>query len=393
MNTNVQVKTHTNKSASFRNVENLRESEQFKNADIEVLLKTPDYKFEDDVIEIPKASKKSEKERQTELRKINNKINTYSKRLEVFRIQNNHKKVDSLTKQIEDLKMQKEDLKAIKTIPETRGKKREKNYVEFIFALTKSNKYIDNIDMQNVLKRAFERMKKTKVIKQLTGITGAMHLDQHSLHIHYIAKLPAGQTWDNIVNAGFKNNPEKTKKENAKEKKKISKKTYKNIQDTFQKFVKEEILKSNLSEKAKMVHFFHDKGKKYLPLSKYKKLNPIKNEIVSLKEQINSLEIKNDTLASKDIDFNEKINPRANMNDLSSTKQINKNEKNNFLKKLDSIDKKNSLSERFKDVENQQELKAPEKRSLFNKLEEVDKNLEVVEGVEPTKKRSVRKNR
>ena len=277
MNTSVQIKTHTNKSASFRNVENLRESESFKNPNIEVLLKTPDYKFQDDVLEIPKADKKSEKERQSELRKINNKINTYSKRLEVFRIQNNTKKVSSLSKQIEDLKMQKEDLKAIKTAPETRGKKREKNYLEFIFALTKSNQYINNVDMQNVLKRAFERMKKTKVIKQLEGITGAMHLDQHSLHIHYLAKLPAGQTWDNIVNEGFKPNPKKTKKENAKEKKKISSKTYKNIQNTFQKFVKEEIVKANFKNVSSLVSFSHRKGVKYLPLSKYKKLNPLQS--------------------------------------------------------------------------------------------------------------------
>ena len=77
MNTSVQIKTHTNHSASIRNVENLRESEQFKNPKIEVLLKTPDYKFEDDVIDIPKADVKSEKTRQEELRKTNNKINTY----------------------------------------------------------------------------------------------------------------------------------------------------------------------------------------------------------------------------------------------------------------------------------------------------------------------------
>lgn len=382
MNTSVQVKTHTNKSASFRNVENLRESEQFKDADIEVLLKTPDYKFEDDVVPVARADKKSEKERQAELRKVNNKINTYSKRLEVFRIQNNHKKVDSLTKQIEDLKKEKEDLKAIKSIPETRGKKREKNYVEFIFALTKSNQYIHNVDMQNVLKRAFERMKKTKVIKQLTGITGAMHLDQESLHIHYITKLPAGQTWDNIVNAGFKNNPEKTKKENAKEKKKISKKTYKNIQDTFQKFVKEEILKSEIKEKAQLVHFFHDKGKKYLPLTKYKKLNPLKNEIVVNKEQINALEGQNDTLASKDIVFDEKINPRANMSDLDidfdieDTEDIEKDEK---LEKM---------------INQMQEKTTSAKSNLLNKFQEIDKQVEQVEQVdEPTKKRSVRKNR
>ncbi len=281
MNTSVQIKTHTNHSASIRNVENLRESEQFKNPNIEVLLKTPDYKFEDDVTPpVARADVKSEKARQDELRKVNNKINTYTKRLEVFKEQNNHKKIESLTKQIADLQIQKEQLKEQKTAPETRGKKREKNYVEFIFALTKSNQYIDNIDMQNVLKRAFERMKKTKIIKQLEGITGAMHLDQHSLHIHYLAKLPVGKTWDSFVTEGFEYNPEKTKKQNAKQKKKISSKAYKNIQDTFQKFVKEEILKSNLENKHRLIHFSHLKGEKYLPLKKYKALNPLKDEKV-----------------------------------------------------------------------------------------------------------------
>ncbi len=357
MNTNVQVKTHTNKSASFRSVENLRESEQFKNPNIEILLKTPDYKFQDDVLEIPKVDKKSEKERQKELQKINNKINTYSKRLEVFRIQNNHKKVSSLTSQIEDLKVQKENLKEQKSIPETRGKKREKNYIEFIFALTKSNQYIDNIDMQNVLKRAFERMKKTKIIKQLEGITGAMHLDQHSLHIHYIAKLPAGKSWDSFVTEGFKYNPEKTIKENAKLKKKISKKAYKNIQDTFQKFVKEEILKSEIKEKTKLVHFFHEKGRKYLPLSKYKKLNPIKNEIIDNKEPLEALKAPKDDL---DIDFDEE-----------------------HIEKDDNLEK----------MINQMEKNTNSKTKLFAKFDEIDKKATSNQAEEPAKNRSLKKNR
>ena len=108
MNTSVQIKTHTNHSASIRNVENLRESEQFKNPHIEILKHTPDYKFEDDVVQVPRADAKSEKQRQNELRKVNNKINTYSKRLEVFKAQNNTKKVESLTSTIEDLKQQKQ---------------------------------------------------------------------------------------------------------------------------------------------------------------------------------------------------------------------------------------------------------------------------------------------
>lgn len=380
MNTSVQIKTHTNKSASYRNVENLRESEQFKNPNIEILLKTPDYKFQDDVIEIPKADKKSEKQRQEELRKINNKINTYSKRLEVFKSQNNSKKVSSLTKQIEDLKKEKEDLKQSKSVPETRGKKREKNYVEFIFALTKSNKYIDNIDMQNVLKRAFERMKKTKVIKQLEGVTGALHLDQNSLHIHYIAKLPAGKSWDSIVNQGFKNNPEKDIKENAKEKKKISAKTYKDIQDTFQKFVKEEILKSEIKEKTKLVHFFHVKGRKYLPLSKYKKLNPLKNEIVENKEPLEALKAPKDDLISKDIDLSEKINPRANMSDLD-------------MEDIDFDMKDIQKDEKLEKMINQMEKNTTSKSKLFDKFDEVDKKLNEDEPQEPTKNRSLKKNR
>jgi hypothetical protein len=381
MNTSVQVKTHNNKSASFRNVENLRESEQFKNPNIEVLLRTENYKFQDDVLSIPKIDKKSEKERQKELQKVNNKINTYQKRLEVFKSQNNHKKVESLSKQIEDLKMQKEDLKAVKSIPETRGKKREKNYIEFIFALTKTNKYIDNIDMQNVLKRAFERMKKTKIIKQLEGITGAMHLDQHSLHIHYIAKLPPNKTWDSFVTEGFKYNPEKTIKENAKLKKKISAKTYKNIQDTFQKFAKEEILKSNLSEKAKLVHFFHEKGKKYLPLTKYKKLNPIKNEIIENKEPLEALKAPKDDLISKDIDLSEKINPRANIDDLDM-EDIDFN--------MEDIIQKD---EKLEKIINQMEKNTSAKTKLFDKFAEVDKKLNEDEPEQPTKNRSGRKNR
>ena len=382
MNTSVQIKTHTNKSASYRNVENLRESEQFKNPHIEVLLKTPNYKFEDDVIPpVAKADKKSEKERQSELRKVNNKINTYSKRLEVFKSQNNTKKVSSLTSQIEDLKVQKEQLKEQKTAPETRGKKREKNYVEFIFALTKSNKYIDNIDMQNVLKRAFERMKKTKIIKQLEGITGAMHLDQHSLHIHYIAKLPAGKTWDSFVTEGFKNNPEKTKKENAKEKKKISAKAYKNIQNTFQKFAKEEILKSDLSEKTKLVHFFHHKGKKYLPLTKYKKLNPIKNEIIDNKEPLEALKPPKDDLGVKDIVLEDKINPRANIDDLDM-EDIDFNME-------DIIEK----DERLEKMINQVEKNTTSKNKLLDKLNEIDKKMNEDEPEQPTKKRSSKKNR
>lgn len=372
MNTSVQIKTHSNHSASIRNVENLRESEQFKNPHIEVLLKTENYKFEDDVTPpVARADVKSEKARQDELRKINNKINTYSKRLEVFRIQNNHKKVESLSKQIEDLKMQKEDLKAIKSIPETRGKKREKNYVEFIFALTKSNQYIHNVDMQSVLKNAFARMKKTKIIKQLEGITGAMHLDQYSLHIHYIAKLPPNKTWDSFVIEGFKYNPEKTIKENAKLKKKISKKAYKNIQDTFQKFVKEEILKSNLENKSSLIHFSHLKGKKYLPLKKYKALNPLENEKVEeiIEEDLKELveapresflqrleEIKNNALQKEEVKLKEEVEESTIKQQKEYLNIVSDLQSEAKREILDTKESDSSNLEKIKEVETKEEI-------------------------------------
>ena len=75
------------------------------------------------------------------------------------------------------------------------------------------------------------------------------------------------------------------------QKKKISSKTYKNIQNTFQKFVKEEIWKSNLQNKSSLTSFTHSKGRKYLPLTKYKALNPLQNEKVEeiIKEDVKEL--------------------------------------------------------------------------------------------------------
>ena len=258
--------------------------------------------------------------------------------------------------------------------------------MEFIFALTKSNQYIHNVDMQNVLKRAFERMQKTKIIKQLTGITGALHLDQHSLHIHYIAKLPAGKSWDSIVNQGFKNNPLKTDKENAKEKKKISAKTYKNIQNTFQKFIKEEILKSDLSEKTKLVHFFHEKGRKYLPLSKYKKLNPLKNEIIDNKEPLEALKAPKDDLGIKDIDLRDKIISGANIEDFDIDDDVIDDDFD-FNSLMIKSEETNEKSKNI-DIFNIKDKKEDEKED-----NEIIKKSELDEPQEPTKKRSGRKNR
>lgn len=265
MNTAIQVKTHNNKSASKKNVHILRESDDYKNVDIEILKSTPDYKFQDIVSPVPRVDVKSEKQRQKELRNINNKINTYSKRLIVFHEQNNTKKIESLTKQIEELNLQKEHLKEIKSTPESRGKKKTQNYVEFELSITKSNEWLQNGEMQNALKRAVARLQKTKIFKKLTVVTEVLHKDQHSLHIHLLTKLPDGKTWDSVLkeqvssNKGFKNGRD----------------IYKNISNTFQKLVKEEILLSKIPNAHSLIKFSHSKGIKYLSLREYKRLNPL----------------------------------------------------------------------------------------------------------------------
>lgn len=265
MNTAVQVKTHNNKSASKKNIHILREADDYKNIDIEILKKSNDYKFKDIVSPVPRADVKSEKERQSELRNINNKINTYSKRLEVFRAQNNTKKIESLSKQIEELNLQKEHLKEIKSAPESRGKKKTQNYVEFELSITKSNEWLHNAEMQNALKRATARLQKTKVFKELEVVTEVLHKDQYSLHVHLLTKLPDGKTWDSILkeqvssNKSFKNGRD----------------IYKNISNTFQKLVKEEILNSKIENKHSLIKFSHSKGKRYFSLKEYKRLNPL----------------------------------------------------------------------------------------------------------------------
>ena len=113
-------------------------------------------------------------------------------------------------------------------------------------------------------------------------------------------------------------------------------------------------------------------------MSKYKKLNPIKNKI---KEQINDLEIKNDTLASKDIVFDEKINSKPNIDDLNIDFDIEDTED---LEKDDNLE--NLINQTQKNTTNA-------KSKLLDKFDEIDKKTEVVEPQTPTKKRSVRKNR
>ena len=139
-------------------------------------------------------------------------------------------------------------------------------------------------------------------------------------------------------------------------------------------------LKSELEALKYQLDLKEKRSQSYFGLNK-----ELKEEISSLKEQINALEGQNDTLANKVIDLEDKIDLKANMDDLT-TKQIKKEDylsqivnqydslgtgkeesesshtKKTNLERIKEIQKKNSLLDKFKEVDKQQEqeLQAPE---------------------------------
>jgi len=151
-------------------------------------------------------------------------------------------------------------------------------------------------------------------------------------------------------------------------------------------------LKSELEALKYQLDLKEKRSQSYFGLNK-----ELKEEIVALKEQINTLEEQKEDLEEKVIDLEEKIDLKANMDDLSSTKQIKKEDylkeivnqydstrtgkeesealttkKTNLelnLERIKEKQKKESLLDKFKEVDNkqqEQELQAPEvkKRSF-----------------------------
>ena len=257
MNTSVQIKTHSNSSAKNKNTHILRNSEAYKNPDISILQKN-DIAFKKEKEILQKEILKQEENRKYELKKINSSINTYKKRLELA---TDEKQKEKLEKKLNEYFEKREDLKQNKSseVKETRGRKKEKHFVELEFSLTRSNSYKNKEEIQQALISSQNKtIKHFKMFDDMQVVTNVMHKDQHSLHTHMLFKLPKNKTFDTLLKSEIVERGLET-----------GRNVYKAIQDFFNRTVREKLKEYNLEIRT------HETGKSYSGLRKYKENNPL----------------------------------------------------------------------------------------------------------------------
>lgn len=257
MNTSVQIKTHSTTSAKNKNTHILRNSEAYKNPDILVIQKN-DIAFKKEKEILQKEILKQEENRKYELKKINSSINTYKKRLELA---TDEKQKEKLEKKLNEYLEKREDLKQNKSseVKETRGRKKEKHFVELEFSLTRSNSYKNKEEIQQALISSQNKtIKHFKMFDDMQVVTNVMHKDQYSLHTHMLFKLPKNKTFDTLLKSEILERGLKT-----------GKNVYKAIQDFFNGTVREKLKEYNLEIGT------HETGKSYSGLRKYKENNPL----------------------------------------------------------------------------------------------------------------------
>ena len=257
MNTSVQIKTHSTTSAKNKNTHILRNSEAYKNPNILVIQKN-DIAFKKEKEILQKEILKQEENRKYELKKINSSINTYKKRLELA---TDEKQKEKLEKKLNEYLEKREELKENKSseVKETRGRKKEKHFVELEFSLTRSNSYKNKEEIQQALISSQNKtIKHFKMFDDMQVVTNVMHKDQHSLHTHLLFKLPKNKTFDTLLKSEIVERGLET-----------GRNVYKAIQDFFNRTVREKLKEYNLEIRT------HETGKSYSGLRKYKENNPL----------------------------------------------------------------------------------------------------------------------
>ena len=190
-NATVQIKTLTPRQAINRTNENLRLGEKFKETKNVIVL-------ENNLASTSFSTEK--KERSQEDKEIAQKINalrasikTYEKRISQT---TDEKKIAKMQNKILGYEDEIQNLEAQKSGTETRGRKKEKQFVEFIFSLTNTEPTNEDLNNRFALAQA-------KYLKKYFGsyelVTNVMHLDQTSLHSHGIVKLSKGKTWTELI--------------------------------------------------------------------------------------------------------------------------------------------------------------------------------------------------
>ena len=262
-NATIQIKTLTPRQAINRTNENLRLGEKFKETKNIVVL-------ENNLATTSFSTEK--KERSQEDKEIGQKINalrasikTYEKRISQT---TDEKKIAKMQNKVTEYLAEIRNLETQKSGNETRGRKKEKQFVEFIFSLT--NTEPTNSDLNNRFALA-----QAKYIEECFSeyelVTNVMHLDQTSLHAHAIVKLPKGKTWTECVLKEDK--ALLTEKDSSKKLYDALKQAYKNVARHFQGFMGKEL----------NIRFDELKsGVFYKSLSKYKKETAFNSDFKAL---------------------------------------------------------------------------------------------------------------
>lgn len=260
-NATIQIKTLTPRQAINRVNENLRRGSKFTEANIVVL--------EDNRSSISFENEKKERSKNDadvakKIDALRASIRTYKKRIAQS---TDEKKIAKMQSKILGYEDEIQNLAAQKSGNETRGRKK-KQFVEMIFSLTNTEPTNENLNNRFALAQA-------KYIEECFSeyelVSNVMHLDQSSLHVHAIVKLPKGKTWTECVLKEDK--ALLTEKETSKKLYDALKQAYKNLARHFQGFMSEEL---NIKfDKLKSGIFY--KG-----LSKYKKETEFNSDLKAL---------------------------------------------------------------------------------------------------------------
>ena len=249
--------------------ENLRLGEKFKETKNIVVLEnnlaTTSFSTE------KKERSQEDKEIGQKIHALRASIKTYKKRISQT---TDEKKIAKMQSKILGYEDEIQNLEAQKSGNETRGRKKEKQFVEFIFSLT--NTEPTNEDLNNRFALAQSNFLK-KYFGSYELVTNVMHLDQTSLHAHAIVKLPKGKTWTELI-------LKKTKQEVVFTDEQIKERSAKPIYDALKKGY-ETIARSFQGFMSKELNIRFDKLKSgvfYKSLSKYKKETEFNSDFKAL---------------------------------------------------------------------------------------------------------------
>lgn len=252
MHATLQIHTHSNRKASFRANENLRNGTKFSDAKIVVVANNSS---NTNYSELKLTRSKSDVDVSKKINILKSNIRVYQKKISS---ETDTKKTEKYKLKIVDYEQQILNLQNQKSGAETRGRKKEKNFVELIMSLP-------GIKPQGKIVQKFIEAQKNylnKFFGKAELVVNAVHLDQHSIHSHAILKIPPSVTWSEYLFKRLKVNPENTKKARTD----ALRQAYGTLANGFQNFMGEQL----------NVRFDPlQNGIKYTGLKKYKLENPL----------------------------------------------------------------------------------------------------------------------